>query len=162
MSNFTSTYERMLASNLREYEPNIRQTVGRLFARWHEALQAGDEPEIPVIGGTLPPTEYRTPEYFDELQAKAVRALCARKRHEFEAGAWAQPLPISEADCIARYQVEQRGRQYLVGQYGLLLRQYAWHCERAPLFEVFIADSLRPPGFWESPSSKRKRGRPRF
>src|SRR5262249_6396034 len=103
MSAYKSDYERLLETVLREYKREITQTVGRKLAHIFEAILAGEGVEIPVIGGELPPEEYRTPEYYDELQATVVRALCARKWHEYEAAVWAQPLPLTEDECLARY-----------------------------------------------------------
>ena len=102
----------------------LDQMVAGKYAQVFAALRAGEEVEIPVIGGALPPPEYRTAEYFDELQATGVRALCTRKWHEFEAPRWAQPLPLTEDDCIALYNLPEPpwGRNWLVAEYGRHLR----------------------------------------
>jgi hypothetical protein len=134
-------YERLLKNCLVEYKREIAQTVARRFPSILEAFQAG-EIELPIIGR---PETYWKPEDWQGLMS---RALCAQKWFEFEGPKWAQPLPLTWDDCIARYQDAQRGREYLTGQYGLRLRAHDWYYERAPKFEVFCADQLRPPGFW--------------
>jgi hypothetical protein len=148
---YQSAYDRILAANLRDYEREIARTVERKFTRMLEAIQAGEEVEIPVIDEELAPPEYRTPEYYDELQATAVRACVCRKWFEYESPRWAWPLPLTREDCLARCNTPEarpHSRAHLVGQYGLLLREFRWHYERAKPFEVFCADRLRPPGFW--------------
>jgi hypothetical protein len=151
MSIHIPAYNRMLATNLRAFELEITQTVGRKFARMLEMMQAGEEVDIPAIGGKFPPPEYRTPKYFDELQAEIIRACVARKWFTFEAPPWAQPLPLTQEDCEALFNIkeaENHGREYLVGEYGICLRSLGWHYERASKFEVYCANKLRPPGFW--------------
>src|SRR5262249_10517998 len=72
----------------------------------------------------------------------------ARKWFEFEAPAWAQPLPLTLEDCLARSNMpgySTVSREFLAGQYGLKLRGYEWHLDRAPRFERFCADMLNPP-----------------
>jgi hypothetical protein len=156
---YQSTYDRMLASNLRDFESNIEQTVERLFVRWHEAIEAGDETEIPVIGGELPPP---AAEYYDELQAKIVRALCAQKWSEFETPHWINPLPLKEEDCIALLNIPEAqrwDRHWLRSQYGRHLRSLGWHYERAVPFEKFCAQQYNTS---DTPTyGVRKRGRPK-
>jgi hypothetical protein len=160
---YQSAYDRMLASNLREFEPNIKQTVERNFPRMLEAFQAG-EVEIPIIGGELPPPEYRTSEYFTELQAKIVRASCAKKWCESECPSWLNPVPLREEDCIGLLNIpddDQRwGRNWLRSEYGRHLRNLSWHYERAVPFEKFCAQKYNSS---DTPTSgvRKKRGRPR-
>jgi hypothetical protein len=142
-----SSYDRMLKSNLSAFEREVTKTVARKFEQVLRALQAGEDVRIPVIDDEFPPKEYRTPEYFNELQAKLVRALVCRKWFEFEGPRWAQPLPLTEEDCYARAK-PYHDRGSLICEYGRHLRDCSWDLERAQRFEVFCADRLRPPGFW--------------
>jgi hypothetical protein len=146
-----SSYDRMLKTNLAEFEREVVKTVARKFERVLEVLRTGEDVKVPVIDDEFPPERYRTPEYFTELQAKVVRALVCRKWFQYEAPAWAWPLPITAEDCYARCNTPGEppyGRNFLVGKYGLELRSAEWDLERAPRFEVFCANQLRPPGFW--------------
>src|SRR5262245_30258872 len=138
MSDYVSNYDRLLRTCMQEFERIVAQTVARKFEHVLKALQAGEEVgEIPVIGDKFPPPEYRTAEYFTGLQAKVVRALCARKWFEFEGPRWAQPLPLKEDDCIALLNTPEPrwGRHWLVCEYGRHLRGYDWHYQRAIPFE---------------------------
>jgi hypothetical protein len=160
---YESPYDRILAANLREFEINIKATVARLFVRWREAIRAGEEVEIPAIGGALPPLEYRTAEYFDELQATVVRALIARKWFESEAGLWAQPLPLTTDDITALLnirEVRQHGRSSLRSNYGQHLRTLRWHIEHATPFEMFCAEKYNT-GSEPTYGVRKKRGRPK-
>jgi hypothetical protein len=160
---YQSAYDRILAANLRDFESNIKQTVERRFPRILEAFQAG-EVEIPIIGGTLPPEECRTSEYFTELQARIVRALCAKKWCESECPSWLNPLPLKEEDCIALLSIpddDQRwGRNWLRSEYGRHLRGYEWHYQRALPFEKFCAQKYNT-GSEPTYGVRKKRGRPR-
>jgi hypothetical protein len=160
---YQSAYDRILAANLRDFESNIKETVGRQFSRMLEAFQAGEETKIPIIGGQLPPPEYRTPEFYDELQATLVRALCTQKWCESECPSWLNPLPLKEEDCIALLNIpddEQRwGRNWLRSEYARHLRSLGWHLEWAIPFEKFCAQKYNTgsaPTF-----GVRKRGRPK-
>jgi hypothetical protein len=150
-----SEYDRQLRTILQEYETTVAQTVMNKFARVLDALARGEGPdEIPVIGGEWAPEEERTPKYFEKLQQRVVRALVARCGFKYEAPAWAQPLPLTEADCVARYNAPEArewnrrdyDRAYLVGRYGMALRGCGWDPGCIVPFEVFCADHLRPPG----------------
>jgi hypothetical protein len=146
-----SAYDRMLKTNLAEFERNIKQTVARKFEQVFRALQAGEDVRIPIIDDEFPPEKYRTAKYYEELQAKLVRALVCRKWFQYEAPAWAWPLPITAEDCYTRCNAPGEppyGRNFLVGKYGLELRSAEWDLDRVRKFEIFCADQLRPPGFW--------------
>jgi hypothetical protein len=159
---YQSAYDRILAANLRDFESNIKQTVGRQFSRMLEAFQAGEETKIPIIGGELPPPEYRTPEYFDELQATIVRALCTQKWSEYETPSWVNPLPLKEEDCIALLNIPEAqrwDRHWLRSEYGRHLRSLSWHYQRAIPFEKFCAQKYNT---GDTPTyGVRKRGRPK-
>jgi hypothetical protein len=85
---------------------------------------------------------------YDQLLASC---LCAFEGNIKQTVGWAQPLPLTREDCEALFNLPEarpHGREYLVGRYGLLLRDHGWHYHNAKPFEVFCADQLRPPGFW--------------
>jgi|SRR5262245_26256134 len=153
-------YQRLLESCLREFEREVEQTVAREFVRMHEALRAGEECEIPVIGGEWPPESYRTAEYFSELQQRVVRALIARKWAEFELPRWALPLPLREEECIELINspeswTQRWGRSWLRVEYSRHLRSLGWHLENVRPFEKFCAEKLRPPQQTRRQSSTR-------
>src|SRR6516164_1201873 len=94
-------YDRMIENAMQEFQREVEQTVARKFARVLEQLQAGEEVGgIPVIDDAWAPSSLRTVEYFNEQQARVVRALCARKRFSYQAPVWAPPLPLTEQGCI--------------------------------------------------------------
>jgi hypothetical protein len=160
MSAYKSDYDRLLATVMREFEREVEQMVAGKYAQVFAALRAGEEVEIPVIGGALPPPEYRTPEYYDELQAEIIQALRSQKWFTFEAPAWAQPLPLRREDCEALGDTPDRwGRDWLRGEYGQHLRSLSWHYERAIPFEKFCAQKYNTGS--KPTYGVRKRGRPR-
>src|SRR5262245_19303128 len=136
-----------LETCLREFKSEVEQTVERNFARVLEALQAGEDVKIPVIDDEFLPPERRTQEYFSKLEQLVVRALVAKKWFEFEAPRWAQPLPLSEDDCIALINQPNR-RLYAVARYGRYLRALRWHLERVEPFEIFSSHELAAGPKW--------------
>ena len=118
-----------------EFERFIARKVERAF----EAAFPDPAAEVPFIGGCWPPLEYH-----DELRLTVIRALRAQRWFEQEAPPWAQPLPLTFEDCIARYNGPNRGsrRGSLVGNYGVMLRQMQWRYENAWPFEVYCAHVL--------------------
>jgi hypothetical protein len=135
-------YDRLLETAMREFERKVVSLVEREFERVCEAMQRGEECEIPVIGGEFLPPDYRA-----GLQERVMRALCARRWFEFEAPLWAQPLPLRNEDCIACFNPPHPtyGRRWLVGEYGVCLRSMDWHYERATPFEKFCQHLAPPP-----------------
>ena len=128
-----SDYAKLLETSMREFERGVEQQVERAF----EAVRPGDE--VPIIGGEWPPPEYR-----GDLKQRVAQALRARKWFELEAPKWAQPLPLSFEDCLARFNGPNRNSQrgWLVGEYGKLMRGRQWEFQHAPPFEEFCAGML--------------------
>jgi len=150
----------MLATCLTEFQREVEQTVERKFAHVFASLRAGEDVEIPILGG-LP--QYRDAEYRDGLQGDVVRALCARKWAESEAPAWMQPLLLREDDCIALLNAPETGRwdrSWLRVEYSRHLRGLDWHYERAIPFEKFCAQKYNT-GSEPTSGVRKKRGRPR-
>ena len=79
-----------------------------------------------------------------ELEELVVRALCACKWFEGEAAPWAQPLPLTQKDCVACFNLGPGDHRRAVarGEYGLYLRGLGWHYQRARPFEVQCAQRL--------------------
>jgi hypothetical protein len=99
--------------------------------------------EIPIIG-SLRAYEYSPHAPWQQtyvLERFAVKALLAQKWFEDEAPKWAQPLPLTEEDCVALLQTRDR-RPNLRGKYGQLLRELQWELTYVTLFEVFCAGVL--------------------
>src|SRR5262245_58779710 len=97
-----------------EFEAEAKRLVEREFKRALRALQAGEECEIPIIGGVWPPEQYR-----GDLQQRAIRALCAQKWCEDEIPrSWRLTLPLKMDDCTALFNGVHRGqrRARLVGE----------------------------------------------
>jgi hypothetical protein len=128
-------YDRLLQTCLREFEREVVRQVEAEFAR---VLAKGAQPdeEIPFIGDPFP-----SPQYRDGLQARVVRALLARKWFEFEAPLWAQPLPLTEDDCMRLINQPNR-RLWPICEYGRTLRGMGWDLRYAPPFEQFLAEAL--------------------
>jgi hypothetical protein len=99
--------------------------------------------EIPIIGSIrgheYSPHAPRQQTYV--LERLAVKALLAQKWFEDEAPKWAQPLPLTEEDCVALLQTRDR-RPNLRGNYGRLLRELQWEYRNAKPFELFCAGKL--------------------
>ena len=132
----TDTYDRLLASCLREVEREVVQLVERAFER-----VPLDARELPVIGGG-PFSHYgRTVQ--KEL---VVAALIAKQWFEFEGPRWARPLLLKAEDCHEMFNGVHRGnpRSWLRGEYGLLMRRMHWHYERVAPFEIFCIEQLAP------------------
>jgi hypothetical protein len=133
-------YDRMVQTALREFERKIRSEVDRKFAEVLMAMQAGIVCKVPIIGGEWPPEDY--PEVRAELKPRAIRALCCRKWFEFEAPMWAQPLPLTDDDCVALFN-QPNERLHVVGEYGILLRSSGWHRENVRPFEKYCGAYYR-------------------
>jgi hypothetical protein len=110
----------------------------KLVEQKFEAIRGRTNAKIPWLDDPYHPEQH------DDQQERVLQALRCRRWFEYEAPPWAQPLPLSFEDCIARYNGvncnSQRG--YLAGQYGLLLREAAWEWKHVPAFEVFCAQWL--------------------
>jgi hypothetical protein len=130
--------DRLQEASAQELERAIERRVEQLF---EVALQSGAR-EAPITGDTFYPESQRA-----ELEARAVRALLARKWFaENEAPPWAGELPLTPDECIARFNGPNRGsrRGILVGEYGQLLRSMGWNLQHVPPFEVFCSQVLSP------------------
>jgi hypothetical protein len=131
-------YERLLQSALREFETTVEAIVEREFAAAFDRMRQGERCEVPIIGGAWPPPEYR-----EGRQARAMRALRARKWFEYETPLWAQPLPLSQDECVALFN-QPNQRLGPVANYGTMLRSCGWDLSCVMPFEVFMACELSP------------------
>jgi hypothetical protein len=120
----------------KEYERVIRRLVEQKF----DAIRGRTDVELPWIADPY------YPEQHDILQRRVLQALRCRRWFESEAPPWAQPLPLSFDDCVARFHIPHRGSQrgWLTGEYGKLMRGMNWNYERAPPFEMHCAQLLVP------------------
>src|SRR5262249_42542107 len=117
-----------------EYERVIQKLVKQKF----EAIRGRTNVKVPWIDDPYHPEQH------DVLQRWVLQALRCRRWFEGEGPPWAQPLPLSLEDCVARYSGPNRGNQrgFLVGQYGITLRSMRWDLKYIPLFEVHSAHLL--------------------
>ena len=134
-----SDYDRHLKTCMEEFERNVVHQVEREF----EAARKlpGADVKIPFIDGKFNP--HAPPEELAVLKQRVCRALCARKRFEFEAPLFCQPLPLCE-----RERVQMNGNRNLrlgiVANYAMGLQSMDWHYERAVPFFDFIMQSAPP------------------
>jgi hypothetical protein len=152
-----SDYDRVLQNALREFEALI---AGKVEAEFEARRKLPAQTcEVPWIGGTYSP--HAPAEQHAGLIQLVLRALCARRWFELEAGQWAQPLPLSEDECSARlHAFDEPPRYRLVAHYGVHLRGIRWDFARAVPFEQFMAPWFVPPE--ESPMVAHPRRGRRF
>jgi hypothetical protein len=143
-------YDRLLQTAMKEFEAGVVRLVEREF----EKLRAlpDNVAAIPFIGG-MPYTNeqfdpHAPPEELAELKALVAQALRARKWFEFEAPAWAQPLPLTYEDCIRGFNIRGAGPDWsrrfdLISRYSKDLRAFRWQYQRVLPFEEFCAATLR-------------------
>jgi hypothetical protein len=146
-------YDRLLQTAMREFESGIIRLVEREF----EALRAlpDDVAAIPFIGEMPYTNEQFNPhapaEELAALKALVAQALRAQKWFEFEAPAWAQPLPLRFEECVQLNRLYGDGvgpdwtrRFGLISRYAQDLRSLRWRYERMLPFEQYCAQVLNP------------------
>jgi hypothetical protein len=150
-------YDRLLKTCLAEFEALIASKVEAEFAARRKL--SAETCEVPFIGGTYSP--HAPAEQHAGLIRLVVRALCARKWFELEAGQWAQPLPLSEDEAEARLNTfgEHHRRCEMVAHYAAHLRGISWDYQRAVSFEQFAAAWFVPAPEEQSVQTYPRRGR---
>jgi hypothetical protein len=136
-------FEREVERLVERSRPGFEREIAAVFeaARTQPCVLC----EIPIVGAVQGFVYSPHASQHRDLEKLIVQAMCARKWFEFEAPPWAQPLPLSEEDCVACFNCGGDRRAALVGHYARTLRGMHWAYKLAPPFELHCAYSLVAP-----------------